>query len=90
MSTARTLVCQYKEVVMVAPDTRTRQVCPDCNRPMNRSNDMVGIPTFSGPAALDMGRILALTVFACDECGLVKLYSAVVLRGESLTQKPQS
>ena len=66
---------------MVAPNFKAEQVCPDC------ASDMVALTeALSVPLELQLQIFLELAAAICPHCGLVKLFSARVLRGESLDQ----
>jgi transcription elongation factor Elf1 len=66
---------------MVAPKFETEQVCPDC-----ASNMVALTEALSVPLGLQRQIFLELAAAICPNCGLVKLFSARVLRGESLDQ----
>jgi transcription elongation factor Elf1 len=66
---------------MVAPKLKTDQACPDC-----ASNMVALTEALSVPLAPQQQIFLELAAAICPNCGLVKLFSARVLRGESLDQ----
>jgi predicted RNA-binding Zn-ribbon protein involved in translation (DUF1610 family) len=64
---------------MVAPKLETEQVCPDCASNIVALTEALSVP-------LQPQIFLELAAAICPNCGLVKLFSARVLRGESLDQ----
>ena len=66
---------------MVAPKFETEQVCPDCASSMVALTEALSVPLVPQPQIF-----LELAAAICPNCGLVKLFSARVLRGESLDQ----
>jgi hypothetical protein len=67
---------------MVAPKLKTEQACPDCASNMVALTEALSVPLGHQPPRM----FLELAAAICPNCGLVKLFSARVLRGESLDQ----